>query len=350
MFSNDIITSSAGLLIHNPYNPINVEITESDVCELLVKYGIPAELARVNNIELYKRAFVHQSYTKRTSTENEQLGIVMADKPDNCLPLKSKSFQNVEFLGDGVLELVAKFYLYQRYPKSQEGFKTDMMQSIVKNEAIGKIAAEIGLNKWMMLSQHAENENLRYDVRKQLGNLFEAFLGAMFLDFNKLSLAIVDDYNGIIKPQNLFIGPGFQIANIWITTVLEQHVDWNMLITTNDNYKKILQETLQKKFGGVTPIYVTIEHNKNTNMYHMGAFLCIGINVNPKYDAIEDIMKKITINVVKTPSCTSLDVLHKHMEDNGGKMLALLGEGIQNIKKNAEQKACFQSLSLFGLN
>lgn len=351
MISNDIITSHDGTLIHNPYNPINVEITEPEVCALLIKYGIPPSLARVHNIELYKRAFVHPSYTKRTAVENEQLGIIMADKPDNCLPLKSKSFQNMEFLGDGVLELVAKYYIYRRYPKSQEGFKTVLKHSVVMNEAIGKLAAEIGLNKWMILSQHAENKNVRYDVGKQLGNLFEAFIGAIFLDFNKASLSFVDQVEEGAADSNMFMGAGFQISNMWIQSVLEQHVDWNALITTNNNYKKTLQESLQKKFGGVTPIYIILEHDKNTNMYHMGAFLCVGININPdpKIESPNSIMKKMTINMTQQTS-SSLDTLFKHMEDNGGKILALMGEGRQNIKKDAEQKACLQALTILGLN
>ena len=84
-------------------------------------------------------------------------------------------------------------------------------------------------------------------------------------------------------------------------------------------------------------------------MHHMGAFLCIGINVNPKHELVEDIVNKITINMTETPDCT-LDILHAHMVNNRGKMLAFLGEGMQNIKKDAEQKACLQALTIFGLH
>ena len=59
------------------------------------------------------------------------------------MPLKSKSNERLEFLGDGILELVAKYYLYRRFPKENEGFMTEKKIAIVKNEAIGKIALEI---------------------------------------------------------------------------------------------------------------------------------------------------------------------------------------------------------------
>jgi dsRNA-specific ribonuclease len=347
MIGNDIIKTEDGTLIHDPYNPLNTEVTEADVCTILRKYGIPPELAHVNNIDLYKRAFVHPSYTKRPAYENKQLGIVLVDKPDNCLPLKTKSFQNLEFLGDGVLELVTKFYIYRRYSKSQEGFKSDLKIAVVKNESIGKIAAEMGLNKWMMLSHQAEENNLRYDVRKQLGNLFEAFLGALFLDFNKVPLTANLDLDEIYALNAITTGAGFQMANVFLESIFEQHVDWNTLINTNDNYKRQLQETVQKKFS-TTPIYITLDHDNDTNMHQMGAFLCIKTNVNPKCETAADILKKVTMDMTQQSSCT-MDALFRHVEERGGKGLVLLGIGMQNIKKNAEQNACHHALNILGL-
>jgi hypothetical protein len=96
----------------------------------------------VNNLELYKRAFVHRSYTKRPHFENLLQNITIVEKPADCMALKSKSNERLEFLGDGVLELVTKYYLYRRFPKENEGFMTEKTISIVKIEAIGKATAE----------------------------------------------------------------------------------------------------------------------------------------------------------------------------------------------------------------
>ena len=73
-------------LIFNPYNERNCEITESEVCDILKKYGVPDE---VHNINLYKRAFVHKSYCKRPKLENIENGIIIAEKPDNCMRLRT---------------------------------------------------------------------------------------------------------------------------------------------------------------------------------------------------------------------------------------------------------------------
>jgi len=70
-------------LIFNPFNNENCEITLSDVQSILKRYGITAP---VHNIELYKRAFVHSSYTKRTQHENLSNNItIMPCPPDSSL-------------------------------------------------------------------------------------------------------------------------------------------------------------------------------------------------------------------------------------------------------------------------
>ena len=232
LFHDDDIIKGENGLIFNPYNLANVEITLSEVQSILIKYGIPGT---VNNLSLYKRAFVHRSYTKRPHLENAAQNITIVEIPPNCMPLKTKSNESLEFLGDGVLELIAKYYLYRRFPKENEGFMTEKKIAIVKNEAIGKIAMEMHLNNWLVLSKHAEEKKIRTNLKK-LGCLFEAFLGALFLDFNKLEIT---DGGGWF--QDLFVtGPGFQMAQIFIENVFEQHIDWVRLIITDDNFKNIL--------------------------------------------------------------------------------------------------------------
>ena len=78
-------------------------------------------LTKFITLILYKRAFIHKSYVKRPHLENISRGIQIVDKPDDCLPLKTKSNERLEFLGDGVLELITKYYLYRRFPKENEG-------------------------------------------------------------------------------------------------------------------------------------------------------------------------------------------------------------------------------------
>ena len=85
------------------------------------------------------------------------------------------------------------------------------------------------LNKWLIMSKHAKKKT-RTNLEK-LGCLFEAFLGALFLDFNKIT--VHDEHQWF---DNVFVcGPGFQMAQIFVEAVFERHVDWMKLIKTDDN-------------------------------------------------------------------------------------------------------------------
>lgn len=321
---DDIIKSEEGL-IFNPYNNNNVEITLSQVQSILTKYGIPG---KVHNLNLYKRAFVHKSYTKRPQLYNLQENITITEQPIDCLPLHTKSNERLEFLGDGVLECITKYYLYRRFPKENEGFMTEKKIALVKNESIGKLALEMGLHKFYIISKHAEEKKTRTNLKK-LGCLFEAFLGALFLDFNKISIHDED-----LWFKNVFVtGPGFQIAQIFVENIFEKHVDWMKLIRDDDNYKNILQVKIQKEFKD-TPHYIEINHDEETG-YEMGVYLCLG----------QKIYEVDKTNADDFKIFGSFENIQKSLEENG-KVFIYLGKGIHKIKRKAEQMACEETLKL----
>lgn len=310
--------------IFDPYNSLNKAIQETDIQEILNSYGISVPVA---NLELYKRAFVHRSYIKRPNLENELNNVVILPKPDNCLPLYTKSNERLEFVGDGVLECITKYYLYRRFPKENEGFMTEKKIALVKNESIGKMAYEMGLHKWFILSKHAESKQTRVNLKK-LGCLFESFLGAMFLDFNKIK---VTDEDGWFKDVFL-TGPGFQMVQIFVENVFERHVDWINLIRNDDNFKNILQVKIQKEFK-VTPDYLEVEEHDIDKGYHMGVYLCLG---QPVYNLKHS-------NSVPLYKFSSYIDIHQYMSKNN-KVFVFLGEGTHKIKKKAEQIACDEAI------
>jgi dsRNA-specific ribonuclease len=306
--------------IFDPYNNQNVAIRDADIQHILKTYGV---VAKIQNFELFKRAFIHRSYIKRPHIENEKNNIIIVPKPSDCLPLYTKSNERLEFIGDGVLECITKYYLYRRFPKENEGFMTEKKIALVKNEAIGKMAMEMGLHKWVVLSKHAESKQTRTNLKK-LGCLFEAFLGALFLDCNKIQ---VNDEEGWFA--NVFTtGPGFQMVQVFVEAVFEKHVDWISLIRNDDNYKNILQVRIQKEFK-VTPDYLEVESHSQDTGYHMGVYLCLG---QPVYTVSH--VNSIHINRFK-----SFQDIHEYMSIHG-KIFIFLGEGIHKIKKKAEQIAC----------
>ena len=324
---NDLTKSDdSEILIFNPFNPLNIEINDSIIKSILSNYGVKEN--KIFNISLYRRAFIHRSYTKRPDFENKQSNITIVDKPDDCLPLKTKSNERLEFLGDGVLESITKYYLYKRFPKADEGFMTEKKIALVKNEHIGKLAFEMGLQKWFIISKHAEEKLIRNNLKK-LGCLFEAFLGALFLDFNKIE--IKDDDRWF---ESIFCtGPGFQMAQIFVENVFEKHVDWDNLINNDDNFKNKLQVLVQKKFK-TTPHYLQINYDADTG-YDMGVFICLGALIHEF-----EISDSINFNVFG-----NFDEIQNYLNDNS-KCLIYLSSSSHKIKKKAEQMACNYALKL----
>jgi dsRNA-specific ribonuclease len=338
----DLTKSDDGYYIFNPYNPQNIEINEADIKQILARYGLPQI---VPNMEIYKRAFVHRSYLKYPAKKNEQLKIRIAEQPENCISLKTKSNERLEFIGDGFLEAITKTYLYTRFPKASEGFMTEKKIAIVKNEAIGRICHEMGLQRWLILSKNAEEKKIRNDY-KRLGCLFESFLGALFLNMNQLNIA-PDGKSWQLYDVEQAAGPGFQYVQSFLISVFEHHIDWTELIMRNDNYKNIFQEKLQKEFK-LTPHYIEINHDStgtgtgtgttNNSGYTMGVFLCLGQSIH--HMNVEDAVHISTIGT------DIMDLIHYTQQSP--KVFVCFGIGKNKIKKNAEQQACFNALLHFG--
>ena len=343
-------SSSSSSYLFDPYNAQNKLITVEEITHLLGKYGIGEEY-RIQNFNLFKRAFVHRSYVKRPNAENAKNGIQLIKKPENCLPLFKKSNERLEFLGDGLLELITKFYLYRRFPKENEGFMTEKKIALVKNESIGKIAFEMGIHKWFILSNHAEQKQTRTNLKK-LGCLFESFIGALFLECNKIQIQDEDKWFG----QIFITGPGFQMVQLFVENIFEKHVDWTYLINNDDNFKNIFQVVIQKEFK-VTPEYYEIVVNEDppqhqpqqqpeqrecgggggsggggadAKSFRMGVYLSIG----------NEFVDPNTIATQNVRDFCSFKHIHESIASSQNKLFLFFGEGMHKNKKKAEQLAC----------
>ena len=320
------VSADGETLVFNPFNPANTEIRLDEVQSILKTYGVPHATF---NVELFKRAFVHRSYTKRPDIENARANIRIEPRPPGCMALKTKSNERLEFLGDGVLELITKYYLYRRFPKADEGFMTEKKIALVRNEHIGRLALEMGLHKWLLLSKHAEEKRTRTNLKK-LGCLFEAFLGALFLDFNKISVKDEEKWF-----TNVFVtGPGFQMAQTFVESIFEQHVDWTHLIETDDNYKNILQVRIQREFK-LTPDYLEHGHDPESG-FSMGVYVCLGQPIHAVRAA-----QATPFNEFGT-----FDAIRAAAESRP--VLVRLGQATHKIKKKAEQLACQRALAQIG--
>jgi ribonuclease III len=89
--------------------------------------------------------------------------------------------ERLEYLGDAVLELVTGEYLFNRFPKYDEGRLTQLRASMVNTISLAKVAEKLDLGNTLMLGKGAEKTGAR-QLPSLLANAFEAMIGAVFLD------------------------------------------------------------------------------------------------------------------------------------------------------------------------
>lgn len=116
-----------------------------------------------SNVKLLKQAFTHSSYVnehrRKPYEDNERL----------------------EFLGDAVLELTVSKFLYLKYPMMSEGELTKLRAAIVCEPSLVAFANELQFGRFILLGKGEELTGGR-ERPALLADVFEAFIGALFLD------------------------------------------------------------------------------------------------------------------------------------------------------------------------
>lgn len=136
---------------------------------------------------------VKKILTPHKFTELEELiGYPIKDKSHYIQALMHRSFleeleeddtsnERLEFLGDSVLSLVVAEYLFENFPKENEGFLTKIRARLVNRFALSDAAEDIGLANFILINQNLTNTFARAS-KTVLSDAFEAIIGAIYLD------------------------------------------------------------------------------------------------------------------------------------------------------------------------
>ncbi|MEL1253951.1 ribonuclease III [Flavobacterium sp. DGU38] len=111
------------------------------------------------SLEFYKKAFTHRSSNKQDIFGN----------PVN--------YERLEFLGDAMLSSVIAAHLYNEAPNGDEGYLTKMRSKIVSREHLNELGKDLNLVRFVESKVPVQHfgENIH-------GNIFEALIGAIYLD------------------------------------------------------------------------------------------------------------------------------------------------------------------------
>ena len=94
---------------------------------------------------------------------------------------RAVSNEELEFLGDAVLELVISEELYRRFARQGEGILTKMRQALVCESTLARVAMELELGLYLNVGTGEELSELR-SRSKVLADAMEAVIAAIYID------------------------------------------------------------------------------------------------------------------------------------------------------------------------
>lgn len=181
------------------------EVVSLEVIEQRIGY-------RFQDSSLLARALVHASVASSRQESNERL----------------------EFLGDAVLGAVVCEHLYRRYPEDLEGALTKIKSNIVSRRVCAEVAVELGLADAVQLGKGMGSRAAL--PQSLLAALFEAVVGAVYLD------------------------GGLDPARELILRMLDARIDESARLGHQQNFKSVLQQSLQQRDLGA-PTYVVLDES-----------------------------------------------------------------------------------------
>lgn len=183
---------------------------------------------------LYIKAFTHRSMN-------------IKDKAGNAI-----NYERLEFVGDAMLSAVIASYLYDQVPHGDEGYLTKMRSKVVSREHLNELGKDLKLIN--LIQSRIPKSNFGNNIH---GNLFEALIGAIYLD------------------------KGFKTCKKFIfNTVIDPYVDIEQLEGRVISYKSLLIEWCQKEKN--TFDYDVYEDDGKDELKHFSVKLSINDKVVAK--------------------------------------------------------------------
>ena len=179
------------------------------------------------DIKIYRKAFTHRSIHLLDSS----------GAPIN--------YERLEFLGDSILGSVIAAYLYKKVPSGSEGYLTQMRSKIVSREHLNELGKDLNLIRFV--KSNIDQANIGDNIH---GNIFEALIGAIFMD------------------------KGYNFCQKFIhQNVIVPHVDIAKLEGKITSYKGLIIEWCQKQKKKYT--FDTYEDSGNDPVKHFSVKISI---------------------------------------------------------------------------
>lgn len=185
--SNSDFTKHYNSVIYN-INPENRLITKEFINDIMVRFGINNKRKqnyKVNNLDYFITATTHKTYSLDVSEEeyNTIKEMYYLNYPDsNYVFIQNTNYERLEFIGDSIIKPILTDYITSYFINQNEGFLSKLRSRLEKTQFFSNLTKLLNLKDYILISRQYEETDTRNTNLSIMEDVFEAFIGALYLD------------------------------------------------------------------------------------------------------------------------------------------------------------------------
>ena len=116
----------------------------------------------IKNNDLYLLALTHPSCNSENNT-------------------KHQDYEKLEFVGDSVVGFVSADLIYKHHPEMDQGLMSKLRSYLVRSKSLANYSRKYNFHEYVRIG-HSISKDQLYNSDKILEDVFEALIGALYLD------------------------------------------------------------------------------------------------------------------------------------------------------------------------
>ncbi len=140
---------------------------------------------KVENLDYFITATTHKTYSLDIPLENyKKIKDKYYEKFPDCknVFIQPKNYERLEFIGDSIIKPILTDYITSYFINQNEGFLSKLRSRLEKTQMFSDLTRLLNLKDYILISRQYEETNTRNTNLSIMEDVFEAFIGALYLD------------------------------------------------------------------------------------------------------------------------------------------------------------------------
>lgn len=280
-------------------NPENKLITREFINDIMVRFKVNTkrkQVYKVNNLDYFITATTHKTYSLDIPLEEYmEIKYKYYENFPDCKDvfIQHKNYERLEFIGDSIVKPILTDYITSYFINQDEGFLSKLRSRLEKTQMFSDLTRLLNLKDYILISRQYEETNTRNTNLSIMEDVFEAFIGALYLD----------------AKEQKDCGYAFKVIHDLIFNIFESetfNLDLRKL-SIDDNYKDKLNSFCNTN-KLPQPIYKlkdiqSITDKRGNNMYKYNEYTVLVIvrefEATGKSKTKKDAEQKAALNMLK---------------------------------------------------